>query len=238
MKIGVFDSGIGGLTVLKKLIDKYPNNEYVYFGDTKNIPYGNKTVDELKLLASNTIDFLICHNVELIIIACGTVSSNISEYLKQKYNIKIIDIISPTIGYINNSDYNKICVLATEATINSKVFSNKLNKKVIEIACSNFVPLIESNRLNELSNSFNIYLNSITDVDLIVLGCTHYPIIKDRLSSYFNNNIPLLDMADLIIDIPNNGKSRVDLYFSKLDNNIINNIKFILNDKFDSINIK
>ena len=76
MKIGVFDSGIGGLTVLKRLIDKYPNNEYIYYGDTKNIPYGDKSIEELKVLASNIVEFLISKNVDMIVIACGTVSSN------------------------------------------------------------------------------------------------------------------------------------------------------------------
>ena len=83
MKIGVFDSGIGGLTVLKRLIDKYPNNEYIYYGDTKNIPYGDKSIEELKVLASNIVEFLISKNVDMIVIACGTVSSNLSDYLKE-----------------------------------------------------------------------------------------------------------------------------------------------------------
>ena len=195
MKIGVFDSGIGGLTVLKRLIDKYPNNEYIYYGDTMNIPYGDKTIDELKVLSSNIIDFLIKKEVDLIVIACGTISSNLSTYLKEKYDIKIIDIISPVINYLNNSNYEKIGVIATQATINSKVFSNNINKEVIEKACPKFVPLIESNNLNELNNCFNIYLDDLKRCDLIVLGCTHYPIIKAEISKYLNNNTRLLDMG-------------------------------------------
>ena len=98
MRIGVFDSGIGGLTVLKTLINKYPCHEYIYCGDTKNIPYGEKSIDELKQLSSNIINFLISKNVNIIIIACGTVSSNIYSYLKDKYSVPIYDIISPTIN--------------------------------------------------------------------------------------------------------------------------------------------
>ena len=113
MKIGVFDSGIGGLTVLNKLIEKYPNNEYTYYGDIKNIPYGDKSIEELKELSSKIIDFLIEKKVDLIVIACGTISSNLSNYLKQKYSIKIIDIISPVINYLNNCDYEKIGVITT-----------------------------------------------------------------------------------------------------------------------------
>ncbi|MBR6690094.1 MAG: glutamate racemase [Bacilli bacterium] len=236
MKIGVFDSGIGGLTVLKRLIDKYPNNQYIYFGDTKNIPYGDKNIEELKTLASNIINFLLEKEVEMVIIACGTVSSNISNYLKEKYDIKIIDIISPVINYLNNSNYEKIGVIATQATINSKIFSKNINKDIKEVACPMFVPLIENNNLSELENYFNIYLDKLKDRDLIVLGCTHYPIIKDNISKFLGNNIKLLDMSECINNITNNGSNKTDLYFSKLDDEIINNINNLLGDNIYSIN--
>ena len=237
MKIGVFDSGIGGLTVLKRLIDKYPNNEYIYYGDTKNIPYGDKSIDELKVLASNIVEFLISKNVDMIVIACGTVSSNLSNYLKEKYNIKIVDIISPVINYLNNSEYEKIGVIATNATINSKVFSKSLNKDIKEVACPMFVPLIESNNLCELEKYLDNYLNDIKDRDIIVLGCTHYPIIKDEINKYLNNNVRLLDMAECISNITNEGKASIELYFSELYDKLIDNIKIILQNNVDSINL-
>lgn len=237
MKIGVFDSGIGGLTILKKLIDKYPNNHYIYYGDTLNIPYGDKNIEELKVLSSNIIDFLIKKEVDMIVIACGTISSNLSTYLKEKYNIKIIDIISPVINYLTNSDYEKIGVIATTATVNSKIFSKNISKDIKEVACPMFVPLIENNNLNELEKYIDIYLNDLKDRDLIVLGCTHFPIIKDKISDYLGNNIKLLDMSECIEDINNNGTSKVELYFSKLDDKILRNIKNIIIDKIDSINI-
>ena len=198
MKIGLFDSGLGGLTVLKRLIEKYPNNEYVYFGDTKNNPYGNKTKEELLVLSTKIINFLTSKNVDLIIIACGTVSSNIYINLKDKYNIPIIDIITPTINYLNNSNYKKIGVLATQGTTNTKIFSNNINKDVKEIACPNFVPLIENNDFSNLNNYIEVCLNELKDRDIIVLGCTHYPIIKDRISNYLNDSIKLLDMSECL----------------------------------------
>ena len=85
MKVGLFDSGVGGLSVLKRLMEKYPNNEYIYFGDTKNLPYGSKSIEELKILAKNNIEFLLKFNVDIIVIACGTVSSNCLDYLKDNY---------------------------------------------------------------------------------------------------------------------------------------------------------
>jgi len=228
MRIGVFDSGIGGLTVLKTLIKKFPNNEYIYYGDTKNVPYGNKSIEELKKLASNIIEFLLKKQVEMVVIACGTISSNLSNYLKEKYNIKIIDIISPTINYLNNSNYNSIGILATQATINSKIFIRNVNKNIKEVACPMFVPLIENNKKEELNNYFEEYLDSLKYCDLIVLGCTHYPLIKEEISKYLN--IQLLDMSECINNITNVGQSKVELYFSALDDNIVSNVKNILKE--------
>jgi len=237
MKIGVFDSGVGGLTVLNRLIEKYPNNEYIYYGDTKNNPYGSKTIEELELLSSNIIDFLINKKVDIIVIACGTVSSNLSIKLKNKYNIEIIDIISPVINYINNSDYNKIGVIATEATVKSKAFK-QINKDTKLVACKAFVPIIEKNSYDELDKYIDIYLNELKDRDLIILGCTHYPIIRDKISEYIGENIKLLDMGECLPQISNNTSDRkVELYFSKLDDNIVSNINNIIKEKIDSINL-
>lgn len=235
MRIGVFDSGIGGLTVLKTLIKKIPNNEYVYYGDTKNLPYGNKSIEELKSLSSNIIEFLLNKKVDMIVIACGTVSSNLSSYLREKYDIKIIDIISPVINYLNNSNYNNIGIIATQATINSKIFSRNINKNIKEVACPMFVPIIENNKIYELNNYFKEYLENLKDCDLIVLGCTHYPLIKKQINEYLN--IELLDMSECINNIPNNGISRVELYFSKLDSIIIDNVNNILDLKEYIINL-
>jgi len=238
MKIGMFDSGVGGLTVLNNLVKKYPNNEYIYFGDIKNNPYGNKTVEELEKLSSNIIEFLISKQVDMIVIACGTVSSNLGSVLKNKYNVKIVDIISPVIEYINSSNYNKIGVIATDATAKSKAFNN-INKDIKLVGCKEFVPIIESNNYENLDTYIDLYLKDLKDRDLVVLGCTHYPIIKNRISKYLGNNIKLLDMSECLPQIENNDCSNVALYFSDINEStikIVNNIlditdyKIIKND--------
>lgn len=236
MRIGVFDSGVGGLTVLNKLVSKYPNNHYIYYGDTKNIPYGNKTIDELKILSSNIIEFLINKKVDMIVIACGTISSNLSSYLKNKYDIKIIDIITPVINYLKNNDFDKIGVIATDNTINSKIFSKNLNKDIKEVACTNFVPLIEKNNIDEIDYYLETYLKNLKDRDIIVLGCTHYPIIKDKIQNYLGNSIKLLDMSECISYEDSSDINKVDLYFTYLNENILNNINNILSFKPNSIN--
>ncbi len=230
MRVGIFDSGIGGLTVLKTLVKKFPKNEYVYYGDTKNVPYGDKTKSELIDLSSHIINFLLDQKVDVIVIACGTISSNVSAILRLKYDLKIIDIISPTISYINKSKYKKIGVIATSRTIDSKIFSKNINKDVKEVACPMFVPLIENNELDEIDKYIPIYLNKLKDRDLIVLGCTHYPIIKNKISNYLGKKIKMIDMSDCILEkFSNNNKNSVCLYFSKIDKNLLKNINKILN---------
>lgn len=237
MKIGIFDSGIGGLTVLKNLYKHYPNNEYIYYGDTINLPYGNRTKKELQELSSNDIEFLLSKNVDVIFIACGTVSSNCIDYLKNKYNIPIYDIISPTIRYLNTSSYQNIGIIATNATIDSHVFKNNVNKNLYEIKTPEFVPMIENNDTEYLINTIDNYLNEYKNkIDILVLGCTHYPLIKDSLNTYFNNQIPLLDMSELLLDkLKDNNTSSINIYYSKLNDTIINNTKKILD--IDSLSI-
>ena len=230
MRVGVFDSGIGGLTVLKNIFRHYPNNEYIYFGDTLNLPYGNKTKEELNNLSSLDVEFLLSKKVDMIIIACGTISSNCIDYLKNKYNIPIYDIISPTINYLNNSNYQNIGVIATNATINSHIFKNNLNKNIYEIATPDFVPIIENNKQEDLTKTIDKYLKDYQNkIDILVLGCTHYPIIKEDINKYFNNQVKLLDMSELLLDkLDNDNKSSINIYYSKLNDTIIINTMKIL----------
>ncbi len=224
MKIGVFDSGIGGLNVLKELVNKYPNNTYYYFGDNINIPYGTKSKKELKLLSSKIIQFLLSKDVDIIIIACGTISSNLYMEIKTKYNIPIYDIISPTIEYLNKSDFKTIGVLATDMTVKSNVF--KINRDIYQVPCPQLVPLIEDNL--DYIPALNKYLNKLPEVDALVLGCTHYLIFEDYLN---NLNIKTINMGKILCDkisINNGNECKIRLYFSKVNHNLITNIDKII----------
>ena len=221
MRVGVFDSGVGGLTVLKKLIEKYPKNDYIYFGDTKNVPYGEKNKNELFDLSSKIVEFFIENNIDLIVIACGTISSNCYSELKNKYSIPIIDIISPTIKYVTMNNYDNIGVIATTRTIDSHIFRDLLKDiTVYEEACSEFVNLIENDLYDEID--IDKHLSKI-DSDTIIIGCTHYPLIKDKIKRN------CIDMADNIVLPDNNGNSLRVLYFSKLDDKVIKNVNKIIN---------
>lgn len=229
MRVGIFDSGIGGLTVLNKLSSKYKNNDYIFFGDRINIPYGEKSKKELFILSSKIIDFLISNEVDMIVIACGTVSSNCYKELLDKYkNINIVDIISPTVNYINNKKIDNILVIATSKTVDSHIFKNLLkDKNVYEKACPFLVDMIENNKDIKLEESIND-----KKYDYVLLGCTHYPLIKNMIKN------KTIDLGDNIFLESNSGTGSIKLYFSKIDDNLLYNVSKILKDKKYSISLK
>lgn len=201
MRVGLCDSGLGGLCVLKELRKKYPLNDYVFIGDNKNIPYGNKSVSELISLGQNLVDFLESKNVDLIIVACGTLSSNVMNNIKS--HTEVIDIITPTIDYINKELKKRVTVFATLATINSHVFKNNLKYGCTECACPEFVLMIENNCIDK-----SIIDKRIKNDDVIVLGCTHYGLIEDYICN------ETINMGRLIKLKENKGSGSVDIYFT------------------------
>lgn len=235
MRIGLFDSGVGGLTVLRSLIDRYPNNEYIYYGDTLNIPYGSKSICELKELACKNIDILLEKGADIIVVACGTVSSNCMDYLRDKYmNIEIYDVISNTLKYLNNSSFKNILIIGTERTISSHIFRDNINSNVCEVATPKLVPLIENNDFDKIDNIISKYLSDYRDIDSIVLGCTHYPIITRNINMYYRGKVKIINMGEIMsisnrcCDGNSDRDSGVRLYFSKIDKGVISNCNNIL----------
>lgn len=223
MRIGVIDSGIGGLTVLKELIKKYPNNQYIYYGDTLNNPYGNKNKYQLFKLSKKMIDYLIGEHVDVVVIACGTLSANIYFELQEVYSIKLYSILEPVLKYID-SYQEKIGIIATEMTIKSGLF-NKVNFKM---ACPMFVPLIENREYDQLDKYIDEYLK-MCHVDTLVMGCTHYPIIEDKLNKYFGEKVNLINMGSLLeLEIVGISKLDVIINYSMLNEKIIKNTEEIL----------
>lgn len=229
MKIGVFDSGIGGLTVLKSLISKYKAH-YIYFGDTLNIPYGEKSKDELLMLTEKIIRFFEKEKVDLIIIACGTVSSNIYDELSKKTNIKMINIVYNIIDLIKKDNPSNIAVLATKKTIDSHIFKNNINN-IIEISCPKIVPYIEKN-IGNINDILKEYLSYIKEkhINNIVLGCTHYPLIKKDIQEYLDYKVNFYDMGKILLKNIKESNLKIEMYFSYLDENIIKNINNIIKE--------
>ena len=223
---------IGGLPVLQELIKKYPCCEYIYYGDTENIPYGTKTKEKLLLFSDKIIKFLISKNVDLIIIACGTISSNLYNELKDKYNVKIIDVLTPTINYIKQNNFRNIGVIATPMTVQSQTFEKRL-KNVTSVSCPKLVPLIEKGQFNsaKLYESVFEYIKQLKKCEVIVLGCTHYPLIIPIIRKY--STTTLINMATPLVDtLDVNSKStlHIEIYFSKLTPEIITNTSNIIKE--------
>ena len=186
-------------------------------------------IDELIKLSSNIINFLINKQVDVIIIACGTVSSNCYRELSKKYSIPIYDIITPTLDFLRNSPYNKIGVIATTKTIESKIFDIK-EKDIFMKDTPSFVPIIENNQINENEGVIKKELEYFKDnVESLVLGCTHYPMLSSVIKKYLD--IPLINMGTCLsetINLESNSDLEIELYFSKLTDEIRKNIENVL----------
>ena len=235
MRVGVFDSGIGGLTILKSLLENHPNNEYIYFGDTLNIPYGEKTNDQLKNLSDKIIRFLISKKVDMIVIACGTISSSIYDEIKNKYDVPIYDIINPITNQLKKLKIKKALLIATDKTIESKKFEEKLKSANMELytqACPKFVPIIEhkSKDLLEIELGEYLYQYKNLGIEVVIPGCTHYPIISGEIGDYLN--VDILDIGLIVaksLDIKYS-ISDLKVYFSAVDDDLKEVVKDIIGD--------
>ena len=229
-KIGVFDSGIGGTTTLKEIIKLLPNEDYIFYADSKNNPYGNKSDEEVFKITSNIVDFLLSKNVKMIVVACNTATTKCISKLRNKYpNMMFVGTV-PAIKVACDNNYNNTLVLATPGTISSDLTkelintNKKENENIHLLPCEGLANAIETNnesKIDELLDKFLIpYQNK--NIDAVVLGCTHYPIIKDKIQSYFK---------DATILDGNNGVARRVKQLLE-ENNLLNdkgnsNIEFI-----------
>ena len=194
-RIGVFDSGIGGLTVLEELKKLLPNEDYLFYADSKNCPYGEKSDTELYDITSNIVDYLIDRDCKIIVIACNTATTRCIKYLRDKYKDMTFIGTEPAIKVACDRDYKNILVMATPATIASERTSILVNdnKKEYEnvylVPCEGLADAIETDNFKKqeeiVSSIYEEYKDK--EIDAIVLGCTHYPHIKDLISKYFTN---------------------------------------------------
>lgn len=202
--IAFFDSGVGGLTVFEKVKRILPNENYLYFGDLKNIPYGEKSKEELIKITNNIFKFFEQKDVKAVVMACNTTSANTYEELKNNYKFKIYPIIQSCANIIAKLPLKKIDVLATEATIKSGAYGKELKKynpdlEVFEVSCPPWVKIVEEKTQNDPQNIelIKFYLEKILkkNPDKIILGCTHYPYLLDILKKFAPREI-FIDPAE------------------------------------------
>lgn len=204
--IGVFDSGIGGLTVLHKIIETLPNENTVYLGDTARAPYGTKSVETVRRYSFENAGFLLEKDVKLVIVACNTSTAIALMRLRDGLSIPVVGVIDPGVrGAIKSTRNKKIGVIGTEATIQSGAYTRALKESdpLIEVysrACPLFVPLVEEGWTdNEVAEmTVKAYLGSLkqSGIDTLILGCTHYPLLKKAIRNFLGNGVRLVDSAE------------------------------------------
>jgi glutamate racemase len=216
-KIGIFDSGLGGLTVLKETIRTMPDREYIYLGDNLHAPYGDKSQDEIFRHTSDGVEWLFDNGAEIVILACNTSSSNALRRIQQESlplrhpDKKVLGIIIPTVENLGDSSrFGHIGVLATRATVDSMAFEKEIRKHKpdAEVVCQSggdLVELIESNgdreRLSEeIRRVVGELISRDRHMDTVILGCTHYALVKDEIRQVLPENISLIDQGGIVAE--------------------------------------
>ena len=212
MRIGIFDSGLGGLVIAKAVIKKLPNLDYVYFGDTKNLPYGEKSKNQVYNFTRAAVNFLLEKDCQLVIVACNTASALAlrrlqQEFLPKKYpDKKVLGVIVPTMENVaENAKIKRLGVLATAFTVNSHVYKKELakrtkNVKVFEQAAPKLVPIIEKGQTGKIAPMIQRYVQPLLakKVNAIALGCTHYPLVEKQIKKIAGSKVEVINQTKII----------------------------------------
>lgn len=209
--IGIFDSGIGGLTVAKSIASLLPHEQLIYFGDTAHMPYGEKSKELIRLYATKITQFLINnHHCKAVVIACNTASAAAYEELRDTFkgSVPIINVIDPMIeAVISDEQVYRVGIIATKTTIHSNIYQEKLNRRKPSLSYAALAtPLLasmieEGFYKNDISKSvLEKYLSDdlLQDIDSLVLACTHYPLIKDEIDAYYHRKVKIFDSAVVV----------------------------------------
>lgn len=204
--IGVFDSGIGGLTVARSLIEHLPAYDIVYFGDTARTPYGTKSPQTVTRYAVEDAEILIEKGARLLVVACNTASSVATERLRQDFDVPIFEVISPAVReVVNYGNGRRVGIIGTRATVKSGVYQDKLRAispalQVFASPCPLLVPLVEEGWLNkgETRRIVKKYLHplKVKQIDTLILGCTHYPLLKETIQVKIGKRVKVIDSSE------------------------------------------
>lgn len=214
MKLGVLDSGLGGLVIAKAIRDHLPDLDMLYFGDTLHLPYGNRSAEAIYNYSKNAVEYLFEQGCVLIIVACNTISASALRRLQQEYlpsspyfDRRILGVVVPTLECAIDAGYEKLGVIATNYTVSSHVFEEELHKlnPDIQITQQNtplLVPLIENNGEEWIEPVLKRYLSTFGDKDIeaLILGCTHYAFLKNQVSKIIGENVRILSQDEIIPD--------------------------------------
>lgn len=218
--IGIFDSGLGGLTVLKKLVDALPSENYLYFGDTARVPYGEKTKDQLYQYVIEILNWYKSKKTKAVLMACNTSSAVVLDEVKDSYDFPVFGLIQPVSYHIANSGAKNIGVIATSATVKSGAYSkNIMNHKpdinIFETGCPGLVEVVESGDCDSLKayNLIESYIRPLLDknIEKLILGCTHYPYLSNTINKLTGNPDLLVDPAQYLVQVVRNELADLDM---------------------------
>jgi glutamate racemase len=208
--IGLFDSGVGGLTVAHAISGMLPDEQLVYYGDTAHLPYGDKSRETILRYSTGISDFLLEHGCKVILIACNSASANAYHEVKRHVGNRaiVMNVVDPVVDFVAEShDIKNVGVIGTRATIESNSYRDGIGKRNSSITVSSmatplFVPMIEEGFVfDDISNAIiRSYLSGkeLSDIDTLILGCTHYPIIRNQISRYYNFEVNVVDSARIV----------------------------------------
>lgn len=206
--IGIFDSGIGGLTVVRALMDELPGYDMIYFGDTARTPYGTKSGQTVIDYSLQNTEFLIKQGAKMIVMACNTASSVATEALKKNFDLPIYEVISPAVRLaLDETRTSAIGVIGTRATINSGIYEKKIkeqnpNARVYSAACPLLVPLVEEGWLRKPETRMIVkkYLHplKVRQIDTLILGCTHYPVLKPIIQQKIGKRVRVISSSTAV----------------------------------------
>lgn len=206
--IGIFDSGVGGLTVASAIKRQLPNESLIYFGDTQHTPYGDKSEETIRRYSVEIVEFLLAQHCKAIVIACNTASALAYEYLREKYpDLLIINVVDPVVTYVGCNINNKVGIIGTRATIKSGIYRKRLKKlnpklHVVAAATPLLVSVVEEGFTNTKvsEGAIETYLGAkkFADVTSLILGCTHFPLLQKEIESFFNGRAEVVDSPELV----------------------------------------
>ena len=222
--IGIFDSGIGGLTVVKALMEHLSDYDIIYLGDTARTPYGTKSSETVKKYALENTEFLLSKGAKIVVIACNTASSVATESVAENFDIPIFEVITPAVELsINTSHKPCIGIIGTRATVKSGIYEKKIKEinpqaRVYSKACPLLVPLVEEGWINKPETKMIVkkYLHSlkVRQIDTLILGCTHYPLLKNIIQKKIGKRVSIIDSS---IAVASNVKAFLEKH-QELDN--------------------
>ncbi len=235
--IGVFDSGIGGLTVVRALLHRLPHENIVYFGDTARVPYGPKSPQVIKEYTAQDTDFLVSQGVKMIVVACNTVSSVALEVVQKHSRVPVIGVIVPGArSAVAETRNRRVGVIGTVGTIRSDAYTHAIRQydtgvTVISQPCPLFVPLAEEgwtdHRATELIAREYLFPLTTQKIDTLVLGCTHYPILRKVIESVFSRDVCLIDSGEATaVDV----ERELDTHALRNDSTQKPNLQFFVSD--------